>query len=135
MDNDKVVRVLVVEESLNEAETLNSVLRNAGYAVRPAHAADLEGVAEALEQRPPDLVLCAADLGGPALADVCRAVAASGHRIPVIAVADDYDEAHVVGGAEHLCLVVARELENVRQRRAHARCEQAWRESEKRCAA
>ena len=148
MDNDKVVRVLVVEESLNEAETLNSVLRNAGYAVRPAHAADLEGVAEALEQRPPDLVLCAADLGEPALADVCRAVAASGHRIPVIAVADDYDEARVVealeagaadyvgrGHAEHLCLVVARELENVRQRRAHARCEQAWRESEKRCAA
>ncbi len=148
MEPDKVVRLLVVEESLNEAEALNSVLRNAGFAVRPAHAADLEALGEALERQPPDIVLCAADLGEPSLEAVCQAIGAAGLRIPVVAIAEGYDEAKVVEALEtgaadyvsrenpdHLALVVARELDNVAQRRAHARCEQAWRESEKRCAA
>lgn len=146
MGDDKVVRLLVVEESLNEAETLNSVLRNAGYAVRPGHARDLEALTESLGRQLPDLILCAVDLGEPTLADVIRVVEERGHRIPVIAVGDDYNEPAVVealaaGAADyvsrentdHLTLVVARELANVAERRAHARCEQAWRESEKRC--
>jgi len=146
MANDKVVRLLVVEESLNEAEALNSVLRNAGYVVRPGHAPDLEALAEGLGRQHPDLILCAVDLGEPTLAEVIRAVEERGHRIPVIAVGDEYNgravvEALEAGAADyvsrenpdHLRLVVARELANVAERRAHARCEQAWRESEKRC--
>jgi len=147
MANDKVVRLLVVEESLNEAEALNSVLRNAGYVVRPGHAPDLEALAEGLGRQHPDLILCAVDLGEPTLAEVIRAVEERGHRIPVIAVGDEYNgravvEALEAGAADyvsrenpdHLRLVVARELANVAERRAHARCEQAWRESEKRLA-
>src|SRR5690606_8923552 len=63
------LRICFVDDQLEDAERLVSVLRNAGLAVRPNHARDVETLAELLSSDAPDLILAA--LSGPiGLADI-----------------------------------------------------------------
>ena len=67
MDKDYTLRLLIVEESRNDAEALANVLRNAGQASRLTYAEDLEDVSAALDAQTPDLILCATGLEGASL--------------------------------------------------------------------
>ncbi len=137
--------MLIVDRSEERAEHASSVLRNAGIAVRPVRAADEDGLREALESHPPDMIFCSD--GGEALSldTLTSLVGRSGRDIPIIAQAGS-DPADVVAAmrhgardvvfpdnAEHLQLVIERELGNLILRRQVRRLEAGYRESEKRC--
>ena len=57
MKTDSVIKILFVENSVEDAEQIITLLRNAGIAVRPARAATAEQFEAALGELGPDLVL------------------------------------------------------------------------------
>jgi diguanylate cyclase (GGDEF)-like protein/PAS domain S-box-containing protein len=145
MERDQTLRLIVVEESRNDAEALANTLRNAGQAARLTYAGDAETLAAALESQHPDLVLCATGLEFLPLSEVAQRLARQEHQIPLIAVGESADEAAIIEamrqGArdlcsydqpEHLQLVVRRELSQLRTRQDAQQFEQRFRESERR---
>lgn len=148
MEKDNVLRLLIVESSQNDAEIIASVLRNAGYAVRARNAEDAEDVDAALQEQAPELVICSTEVDGLPLSELVERLHRSGNPVPVIAVAAKVDGTDVVDAlragardlinktqADHLQLVVTREMESVRAQRALRRNDAALRESQKRCQA
>jgi L-lysine 2,3-aminomutase/DNA-binding NarL/FixJ family response regulator len=119
MDSDTVLRLLIVENSRNEAQEYIKALRNAGIAARPQVAEDDEDVAELLEKQDFDMALCAdqlegtplakiekqdfdmalcADqLEGTPLAKIIELVHAKSPDTPVLVTTDEFDEKHVLG--------------------------------------
>ncbi|ROR35178.1 EAL domain-containing response regulator [Inmirania thermothiophila] len=144
-EGDPILHLVIVEESLNEAERYVSILRSAGHAVRPARVDDAEGLRELLSAQPADLVL--ATDGAPALdpAEAVAVLADMEKDVPVVAVLRSAGEPEVVrlmeagvravvarGRERELCLVVARELAALTDRRALRRAERRYRELERR---
>lgn len=140
------LRLLIAEDSLNDAEIIVSTLRNAGLPVRPAQVSDPEELREKLTSTPLDLFLCGLELEAIRLEDAIEVITKSGLDVPVIALGSDTGQqarrdAMNLGATdlatkadlEHLCLVVRREFEassNKRQIRALSR---QVRETENRC--
>lgn len=146
MASDNVLRLLIVDRSLEDAEQFVSILRNGGLAARPQRAESVEQVEGALLDQRLDVVVCALQANGLSLADVSEAVGRSGRDVPIIACVDQPDlkaildaikyGAHAVtfrGMPEQIQQVVRRELDNVAARRSLRRVESSLRESEKRC--
>jgi len=146
VEKEKILRLLILEDSLNDAELLASSLRNAGYAVRPSSAEDEDTLREVLSGPPLDLVLCSNSAEEPSLQQTLTEIKRAAKDLPVIAVADTVDSdatadalrlgaCDLVGkdNAEHLCLVVERELSHLETRRKLREAEKTLREAEKRC--
>ena len=145
MDQEHTLRLLIVEESRNDAEALANVLRNAGQASRLRFAEDEEDVVEALDQQTPDLILCAMGLDGIGLPNVVQLLAQRKLSLPLIAIGESGDEADIIEamrqGAndlcsydqpEHLQLVVKRELSQLKTSQHAQSFELRFHESEKR---
>ena len=69
---DQVIKLLLIEDSVEEAEQIISMLRNGGIALRPARAANAEELEKYLAGQTPDLILANpgakltfADVGSP----------------------------------------------------------------------
>jgi diguanylate cyclase (GGDEF)-like protein/PAS domain S-box-containing protein len=144
--NETVIRLLLVEDQLEDAEQLISILRNGGIAVRPQRPTSIEELVAQLNDSPIDMVLASLDATRVSFGDTMKAVNASGKDIPVIATATELDEDRVVaallggardialcGRAEHLRLVVRNEFGVLEHRRNVRRLEAALHESERRC--
>jgi len=144
--NETVIRLLLVEDQLEDAEHLISVLRNGGVAVRPQRAQNLAELKTQLAEGPVDMVLASLDATALTFANVIAAVNASGKDISVIATAAALEEdrmiAALIAGArdvalrgrpDHLRLVVRNEFTVLDNRRALRRIEAAMHESERRC--
>ncbi len=142
------LRLLIADDSLNDAEVIVSMLRNAGYAVRPEHVNDPDALRESLTSRAFDLFLCGVELEGIGLDDALQVIRKSGLDVPVIALSETVDQAtrcEVMGlGAvdlatkedlEHLRLVVRREFDATFNKRQIRRLERQVRETENRCSA
>ena len=143
---DSVIRLLFVEDRLDDAEQLISLLRNGGIAVRPNRPESLEDLARLLKEQPVDLVLANHTAKLIPFAQVLAAVEASGKDIPVVATLNAITEelvlsvvasgAHAValrGKPDHLLHVVRDEFATLDQRRSVRRLEAALRETERRC--
>ncbi len=143
--NDMTVRLLIVDDSGENAETIVSTLRNSGIAVRPTRPQHSEELAQALATQPIDLVLVAAAQSIPLL-QVTQQIAASGKDIPMILLAESINENKwVEAGAngiraialrhrpEHLLAVVRNEWTDLHARRGLRRIEAQMRETERRC--
>ena len=143
--NDMTVRLLIVDDSGENAETIVSTLRNSGIAVRPTRPQHGEELAQALATQPIDLVLVAAAQSIPLL-QVTQQIAASGKDIPMILLAESINENEwVEAGAngiraialrhrpEHLLAVVRNEWTDLHARRGLRRIEAQMRETERRC--
>ena len=143
--NDMTVRLLIVDDSGENAETIVSTLRNSGIAVRPARPQHAEELAQILGSQPIDLVLAAPAQSIPLLL-VTQQIAASGKDIPMILLAESIDENEwVEAGAngiraialrnrpEHLLAVVRNEWTDLHARRGLRRIEAQMRETERRC--
>lgn len=145
MKQDNVIRILFIEDSVEDAELLINVLRNGGIAVRPARATDAEGIRAALDDTHPDLVLVNPSVPGIDASAVARQLDASGRDIALIAVVDHLDDSVVdlvAAGARGIALrprseqvlsVVQREFDSLSTRRQVRRLETALRETERRC--
>jgi PAS domain-containing protein len=143
---DRVVKLLLIEDSVEEAEQLISVLRNGGIALRPARADSAESLAQQLEAQTPDVILVNTDAKSLKLADVAAQAGMGGKDIAVIAVVKKPSEADIVAAfndgaralalrnrAEHVQSIVKREFESLNMRRGVRRLESALRETERRC--
>ncbi len=107
MEQDHTLRLLVIEESRNDAEALANVLRNAGQASRLSYAEDKEGLEQSFDKQVPDLVLCAMCLETLSVQDVTQMLAGRELTIPLIAIGESADEADIIEamrlGANDLC--------------------------------
>ena len=145
MSSRSVLPVLVVAPSQNDAETLNSTLRNAGHAVRPIWVASSDDAEKSIKQQKPDLILCSTSVPNAPFADIVRLRDMTLPNVPIIAIADNIKPilvAEIVNtGArdvvsmnqvEHLQAVVSRELEVLRLARDFEQASVKLHEYEKR---
>ncbi|MFI8717665.1 EAL domain-containing protein [Stenotrophomonas sp. NPDC077464] len=143
--NDITVRLLIVDDSGENAETIVSLLRNSGIAVRPARPNNAEELAQIIGSQPIDLVLAAPAQSIPLL-QVTQQIAASGKDIPMILLAESINESEWVEASangiravalrnrpEHLLAVVRNEWTDLHARRGLRRIEAQMRETERRC--
>ena len=141
----KTVRLLILEDSQNEAERLVSLFRNAGQATRVRRLTSGEDLADAL-QHTWDLLINAPSSSHLDPNEATLTIRKQGKDIPVIQLIDGNDieaitEALMLGAQaalpqhedEWLILVAHRELANLEERRARRTAELALREAEKRC--
>ncbi|WP_210132325.1 GGDEF/EAL domain-containing response regulator [Stenotrophomonas rhizophila] len=143
--NDITVRLLIVDDSGENAETIVSMLRNSGIAVRPARPQNAEELGQIIGGQPIDLVLAAPAQSIPLL-QVTQQIAASGKDIPMILLAETINETEWVEASangiravalrsrpEHLLAVVRNEWTDLHARRGLRRIEAQMRETERRC--
>jgi diguanylate cyclase (GGDEF)-like protein/PAS domain S-box-containing protein len=143
---ENVIRLLLVEDTVEEAEQLISTLRNGGIALRPTRAANAAELEAQLASQPPDIILV--NLGSKTfkLAEVATAANHGGKDIAIIAVTAQVDEDVIARAftdgaralalrnrAEHVQAIVKREFEALHMRRGVRRLESALRETERRC--
>ena len=142
---DNALRLLIVDERVEDAEALVSGLRNAGIAVRPVRAATAAELNEALAGHV-DLVLAALAAQSLPFEDTMQMVAGSSKDLPVVAIAERLDEAQydavLAAGARAVALrhkphqvlsQVRNQWEDLEARRAQRRLEARVRETERRC--
>ncbi|WP_159015239.1 EAL domain-containing response regulator [Cognatiluteimonas profundi] len=143
---DTALRLMIVDDSVEDAEAIVSAMRNAGIAVRPLRPASAEELQDMLGAQPVDLVLAAQQSTGIPLDDVLQLVKASGKDLPVIAIADRVDEASLAqafaSGVRGIALrqkpqqllgAVRTEWADLEARRSLRRLEAQVRETERRC--
>ena len=144
--NDAVLRLLLVDDQLEDAEQLTSVLRNGGMAVRPQRPDSVDELRQLLATQSVDLVLASVAASAVPFDVVVREVQASGKDLGVLAVVEQLDEAVLLDalkrGARDVVLrgqpaqaqsIVRAEAEFVRTRRAVRALEAQLRETERRC--
>ncbi|MGH8051147.1 MAG: diguanylate cyclase domain-containing protein, partial [Arenimonas sp.] len=143
---DAVIRLLLVEDQLEDAEHLISMLRNGGMAIRPQRPESEENLQTLLSSQSVDLVLAAFDAKYISFDKVIAAVTATGKDTPVLASTSVLDEANVLAAiavgardvalrtkAEHVQFVVRNEFQALLSRRSLRHIEAALRETERRC--
>ena len=145
----KTVRLLILEDSQNEAERLVTLFRNAGRATRVQRLGSAADLQAALEHSW-DLLISAPTSQALAPEDVIQSIRRQAKDIPVIQLVEsgsaaDINDAIIAamtsgaqdaipqGEDERLILVANRELANLEERRARRAAEVALREAEKRC--
>jgi diguanylate cyclase (GGDEF)-like protein/PAS domain S-box-containing protein len=144
--NTATVHLLILDPSQNDAESVVSLLRNAGRATRAHRITSEEDLEENLKSGTWDLLL-ARDVEQEFTPDDALAMVKRMDKdVPFILMSRDYDRERAVGlmkaGAQdivpydysdHLVLVVKRELAALEERRRRRLLESHLRESEQRC--
>ena len=143
---DNALRLMVIDDSMEEAEAIVSTLRNAGIAVRPLRPTALDELEAMFAGQGIDMVLAAQASTTIPLADVAQLVQASGKDVPLLAVAESIDNAGFTSAHGHgvrrivlrdnaqlLLNAVRVERNDLEARRMLRRLEGRVRETERRC--
>jgi multidomain signaling protein FimX len=144
--HDTALRLMLVDDSVEEAEGIVSGLRNAGIAVRPHRPASLDELTSMLAAQSIDLVLASHPCALASLTDVLHRVSGTGKDIPVLAVVEQVDTdsfADILAeGARRIALrhkptqmlaAIRSEWGDLDARRSQRRLEAQVRETERRC--
>lgn len=145
MSNEKLLRVLSIFDSSEEAEVLINSLRNAGYIVRDIRVEDDEDMEVAINDNPLDIILAKQTLPMFDAKSAVKIAISSGRDIPLIVITPPDQENTAIDvlnmGARdavasdqsaHLKFIVQRELLDVQNRRALRQSEKLLYETEKR---
>ncbi len=146
MKQDNVIRILFIEDSIEDAEQIISLLRNNGIAVRPGRATNEAELETAIESLRPDLVLANPDARDLALRDVVQQMEASGNDVSVVVLTDNINDDRVEewfvmklrgvalrSRPTQLLHIIEREFDALSMRRRVRALETTLRESERRC--
>lgn len=146
MKKDYVIKILFIENSLEEAEQIITLLRNTGIAVRPARATNVAEVQKAVTELEPDMVMFDPAIGTITLAEASKALGSYGRDYSLLGLVNTMDSevvaemfmqgARGVASRSHpgqLIAVLQREFESLQTRRQVRRLETALRETERRC--
>jgi multidomain signaling protein FimX len=146
MKKDYVIKILFIENSLEEAEQIISLLRNTGIAVRPARATNVEQLQAAVNELEPDVVMFDPAVAGLTLPEAVKVLDAYGRDYSLLGLVNSFDNQVIadlfVHGArgvasrnqpKQLIAVLQREFESLQTRRQVRRLETSLRESERRC--
>lgn len=140
---EDILRLLLVEESLTDADTLTTLIRRTGHAVRASRYETLEDVELAVKEHAWDIILCRDALNGVSPHEILNLIHQSGRDIPCIIIVSEQgnnEELFDIGAkdviqfndSKRLPFAITRELNNLFVRRLSRRNERALRESEKR---
>ena len=146
MKKDYVIKMLFIENSLEEAEQIISLLRNSGIAVRPARATNIEQVQAAVNELEPDVVMFDPDVTSISLDQAMGVLEAYGRDFSLLALVKNMDSeliadlfvhgARGVASRNHpnqLIAVLKREFDSLQTRRQVRWLNTALRETERRC--
>src|SRR6185369_13066941 len=105
---DAVIRLLLVEDQLEDAEQLISMLRNGGMAVRPQRPESEQDMEKILGSQVIDLVIAGFDAKYIAFAKASKLVEGTGKDIPILAasnsITDDIMLGAIAAGARDVVL-------------------------------
>jgi diguanylate cyclase (GGDEF)-like protein/PAS domain S-box-containing protein len=138
-----ILRLLIVDNSLTDAEAVINTLRSAGHAVRAAREDRPAELEQLLATQTWDLMICREGVPSLSPIDVVSLMHRLGKDLPCIIVVNDNDSEEqfydcgaqdivVFGDNRRLQFAANRELKNLYIRRLGRRNERALRESEKR---
>ena len=143
---NKLIRLLIVDEDFHKADQIISSLRATGLQVRAEFAEDGEDMTELLDKKIFDLVLFYMDLPEFGIAAAQQLITQSGKHVGLIALAKEVDSTVIVDaikhGArdalsrddnEHFIQVINREADFIQLWRRARRLETDLQESEQRC--
>jgi len=143
---DTALRLMLVDDQVNEAEALVSTLRNAGIAVRPLRPESLDELAQMLGQQTVDLVLAEHASTQLPFNEVAAIVMGCGRDVPLLAVLDGITDEILdnvqAQGAQAVALrgrpqqflkAVRTEWHDLDSRRSQRHLEAQKRETERRC--
>jgi len=147
MASDSTLKLLIVDESSNDAEIITNILRNSGLAVRATRVEDDEDMETAVNEQNWDLIITADSLTYIDAFKAIELLKQTEKDIPLIVVANDITNITagqvLKAGAcdfirkddepEHLQFVVRREIKALDDRRKLRIYNKSRRESEKRC--
>jgi multidomain signaling protein FimX len=138
------VRLLIADHSQNRAHELDSMLRNAGIATRPDFCSDLHSAVARVQDRDPDILLCAGDIESLEL--VLPGLRKRQPDLPIIVLTPGDEPGRMAHGMaigatdvvfhndpQRLLYVVQRELHHVNQRQYLCEARRALTEAERRC--
>jgi len=144
--NGETLRLLIVEESGSDAESLANELRNAGHTLVFEHAGSGDELAAALDQQLPDILICGSGGNLPAPEQVCAILDRLDSRPAVIAIAEEAAEGDVINAnkcgidalvsyqrPEHLRMVFDSQAETIRLRHRLQIIEKKLHDGETRC--
>ncbi len=145
-NKESVVRLLLVEDRIEDAEQITSVLRNGGMAIRPQRAESDEQLEQLLGSQSIDLVIADINATSVEFGRVAELVQTSGKDVSLLALAPQYDDnivlqAYQAGAArlaprnrpELIQAVVRAEFAALENRRHVRRLQASLRETERRC--
>ncbi|SDD07025.1 EAL domain-containing response regulator [Aquimonas voraii] len=143
---ETVIRLLQIEDTLEDAESIVNALRNGGIAVRSARPESIEELIDQLGKQQPDLVVAAWSGKRLPFAEVAQAMRKAGRHAALVASHSGIDEATLLEacalGAFHIVLRQRPEqiLPTLKHawlateaRRSQQRLEDALRETARRC--
>ena len=141
--NEDVLRLLLVEESLTDAESIIALIRRTGHAVRASRYESLEEIEKAVTDLTWDMIICRDGLSHVSPQQLLNLVHHIGRDTPcliLVSEQENIDDYYELGAKDviqysdklRLPFAMARELDNLFVRRSSRRNERALRESEKR---
>lgn len=147
-ETETPIRLLVIESSLNEAETYTSTLRNAGLVIHPTFAVDDDALLELAEQEKPELMLISLPDTTDKLTATLKLCQAAFPEVPYVilykepetspetllqTMRDGARDVVCANDPEHLQLVIRREAEVLAMYKALTFTRQKLKEAEARC--
>ncbi|MGD8175967.1 EAL domain-containing protein [Marinimicrobium sp. ARAG 43.8] len=145
MDPDNTIRLLILNDSEQEAERLISMLRNAGLPNRAQHVDGEDRLDKLLQEQTWDLLIGHEATTSIAPEAAIRRIRRLNRDVPVILLTDDETGTSVVEGLklgaadvvpldedQHLLLVIQREMENREHRQLRRLADRRFREAERR---
>ncbi len=144
---ENILRLIIAEDSSNDAEVIINNMQRAGYGVRAVRVNNYDTMQAALTEQIPDVILCTSNLVDFSVQQALALVKKTGKDVSFIVLsngpsADASAVAFINAGArdvisknhaELLQLVIAREFSDLDERRSHRHCLKVLRETEKRC--
>lgn len=143
---DSVLRLVLVEDRVEDAEQIISLLRNGGMAVRAERAETEEQLQAALDARLADMVVVGSEAKALPMARVAEVVHASATDVPVLALVSEVSENTLIDAFKAgvtrmaprklpavMLAIIRSEFAAVESRRAVRGLQAALRESERRC--
>lgn len=138
-----ILRLLIIDDSLTEADAIINTLRSAGHAVRAGREDDFDALEQSLSKQSWDLLICRDNLSALAPVEIVNVIKRLGKDLPCIVITENktaekelfragVQDVVLKDDIERLKFAVERELDNLFMRRLGRRNERALRESEKR---
>ena len=146
--DDKIINLIVIDDSFDSEEQIVSKLRTAGYTARSSRVEDTDDLLEAIQSQTPDFIIyfdgmelitlketikC---LNESETVDACRVILVDKNEQPdpIKAMRLGAIDATNFQNADHLILIIEREYQSLRNAKGIAKANKEYSESEKRCA-
>ncbi len=145
---EKIINLIVIDDSFDSEETIVSKLRTSGYTARSTRVEDDEDLVDAVKEQIPDIILYFEGMALISLADTitslkknkktenCRVISVSRDEQcnTVNAIRTGAVDACCFKNIDHLLLIIAREYQFLLNYKQVSDYKKAFQESEKRCA-